>query len=494
MVSRAMPWLWFLPHSGAGGSLFSGISALVPSLDLENNFLHTLDTPWLSDVKFGVTKLALALSVDDVGSLSGNVVPCLESVLLLLFRFGQGALSVLLAAMVGTFVFSHVFVGLFPLGFALSAGQSQPAPSLVNSVACAYSNFSQCGQDARFLSSAFVFCEPNCIPVDEVHEQNGIAFFDYPSLFKGVPAEPSAFFRAWLMSTSDVLIDDHAPYNDGFFNFLGVAAAAAFPSAVFTAAATEALWAGEATHNGKAEEKDTCKGLKLVTLQMFAPQVNVWEGSAAATVYSAMQVSQPAAAASTGAFVGVSLFSFNCALATGCASVLSYCLYSVGILVTVGCFCLLFGCSYYARGILEIVHCGGCEPHQHSRGLVLGLWIQRVACTAEMAVRARTVFFGLITLMGLIGEISHDIMGLLGIMTSGQVDLWGGNNRPHWKPLPGAAAASMVSGSCLEAAKGVQRCQTLQDSTVLPVTPACSFLVRSCPILDGTYIGLLAPS
>ena len=125
MVSRAMPWLWFLPHSGAVGLLFSRFSALVPSLDLENDFLHTLDTPWLSDVKFDMTKLALTLSMDVVGSLSGIVVPCFESVLLLAFRLGQGALGVLLAAMIGSFVFSHVFGDLCPLlwgmVFALSA-------------------------------------------------------------------------------------------------------------------------------------------------------------------------------------------------------------------------------------------------------------------------------------------------------------------------------------------------------------------------------------
>ena len=91
----------------------------------------------------------------------------------------------------------------------------------------------------------------------------------------------------------------------------GVAAAAAFPLSVFTTAATDALWAGEATHIGKAEEKDTCKSVKLVIFQMFAPQVNVWEGSAAATVHSATQMSQLAAAALSGAFVGVLPFLFR---------------------------------------------------------------------------------------------------------------------------------------------------------------------------------------
>ena len=123
--------------------------------------------------------------------------------------------------------------------------------------------------------------------------------------------------------------------NVDFFNFFGVAAAAAFPLCVFTTAATDALWAGGATHIGKAEEKDTCKGVKLVTFQMCAPQVNVWEGSAAASVYSDTQVSQPAAAALSGAFVGVPLVSIVCTLAIGCIPGLSYHVYSVGILVTV---------------------------------------------------------------------------------------------------------------------------------------------------------------
>ena len=49
MVSRAMTWLWFLPRFGADGLPFACFSALVPSLDLENTFVHTL-----SDVVFGV--------------------------------------------------------------------------------------------------------------------------------------------------------------------------------------------------------------------------------------------------------------------------------------------------------------------------------------------------------------------------------------------------------------------------------------------------------
>ena len=76
--------------------------------------LHMLDAPWLSEVKFDMTKLALTLSMDVVGSLLGIVVPCFESVLLLAFRLGQGALGVLLAAMIGSFVFSHVFGDLCP--------------------------------------------------------------------------------------------------------------------------------------------------------------------------------------------------------------------------------------------------------------------------------------------------------------------------------------------------------------------------------------------
>ena len=36
------------------------------------------------------------------------------------------------------------------------------------------------------------------------------------------------------------------------------------------------------------------------------------------------------------------------------------------------------------------------------------------------------------------------VKGSVGTTTSGQVDLWGGNNRPPWKSLPGAAAANLA--------------------------------------------------
>ena len=60
-----------------------------------------------------------------------------------------------------------------------------------------------------------------------------------------------------------------------------------------------------------------------------------------------------------------------------------------------------------------------------------------------------------------------------GEQASGRVDVPGKDIQQQ------AAAASMVSGSCLEATKGVQMCQSLQESTISPVTPACSLLVRS---------------
>ena len=60
-----------------------------------------------------------------------------------------------------------------------------------------------------------------------------------------------------------------------------------------------------------------------------------------------------------------------------------------------------------------------------------------------------------------------------GEQASGRVDVPGKDTQQQ------AAAANMVSGLCLEATKGVQICQSLQESTALPVTPVCSLLVRS---------------
>ena len=103
--------MWSLEGCGrfvVFASLFSGAVT-----GFGEHSLFTRRIPlWFSDVKFGLMNLASALSVVDVGSLSGNVVLCLEPVLLLVFRFGQGALGVLLASMVGACVFSYVIDGL----------------------------------------------------------------------------------------------------------------------------------------------------------------------------------------------------------------------------------------------------------------------------------------------------------------------------------------------------------------------------------------------
>ena len=61
----------------------------------------------------------------------------------------------------------------------------------------------------------------------------------------------------------------------------------------------------------------------------------------------------------------------------------------------------------------------------------------------------------------------------IGEQASGRVDVTGKDTQQQ------AAAASMVSGLCLEATKGVQTCQFFQESNVSPVTPDCSLLVRS---------------
>ena len=61
----------------------------------------------------------------------------------------------------------------------------------------------------------------------------------------------------------------------------------------------------------------------------------------------------------------------------------------------------------------------------------------------------------------------------IGEQASGRVDVPGKDTQQQ------AAAASIVSGLCLEATKGVQICQFLQESTVSLVTPDGSLLVRS---------------
>ena len=102
------------------------------------------------------------------------------------------------------------------------------------------------------------------------------------------------------------------------------------------------------------------------------------------------------------------------------------------------------------------------------------------------------VEFGLVLMAGVSVTVSGFVgaMGSVGITTSGQADLQGGTDRPPWKSLPGAAAASMVPGSCLEADKGVENRLAFLGSKAVPGY-SCSYL--PCPVLDGTHTGLLAP-
>ena len=124
-------------------------------------------------------------------------------------------------------------------------------------------------------------------------------------------------------------------------------------------------------------------------------------------------------------------------------------------------------------------------------GLFWDLRFLWAACAAEMAVHARFALIGFLDgLFALDGMVALEscfsiIEGLdrqvlagglfsgTGEQASGRVDVPG-------KDIPQqAATACMISGSCLEATKGVQMCQSLQESTFSPVTPDCSLLVRS---------------
>ena len=116
-------------------------------------------------------------------------------------------------------------------------------------------------------------------------------------------------------------------------------------------------------------------------------------------------------------------------------------------------------------------------------GLVLGLRVF-CACTTALVVHARDILGFQSFEYVLDGFIALEFDGMdrqvlagslfsgTGEQASGRVDVPGKDTQQQ------AAAASMVSGLCLEATKGVQICQSLQESTALPVT-SCSVLVRS---------------
>ena len=92
------------------------------------------------------------------------------------------------------------------------------------------------------------------------------------------------------------------------------------------------------------------------------------------------------------------------------------------------------------------------------------------------------VEFGLVLKAGVSVTVSGFVgaMRPVGITTSGQADLQRGTDeRPPWKSLPGAAAASMGPGSCLEADKVVENRLAFLGSKAVPEIPARTCLVRS---------------
>ena len=122
MVSRAMPWLCFPPLPCAGGSLFSRVSSLVPSLDWENTFKHTLDTPWLSDVKFGETKLHSDVSGFSLCKYFRVVHVCLANSVVgcYVFRGVSYLMLCFLMMMFETVLFSSWFVCLMAIAGTVS--------------------------------------------------------------------------------------------------------------------------------------------------------------------------------------------------------------------------------------------------------------------------------------------------------------------------------------------------------------------------------------
>ena len=139
------------------------------------------------------------------------------------------------------------------------------------------------------------------------------------------------------------------------------------------------------------------------------------------------------------------------------------------------------GHLYLVAGISWI-----CERFPWSflvNGLVLGLRVL-FSCITSLVVHARVLglqsfVYALDGFLALEsdGMDRHVLAGRLflgtGEQASGRVDVPGKDNQQH------AAAASMGSGLCLEATRGVQICQPCQDSSAPPVIPVCSILVRT---------------
>ena len=122
MVSRAMPWLCFPPLPCAGGLLFSRVSSLVPSLDWENTFKQTLNTPWLSDVKFGETKLRSDVSGFSLCKYFRVVHVCLANSVVgcYVFRGVSYLMLCFLMMMFETVLFSSWFVCLMAIAGTVS--------------------------------------------------------------------------------------------------------------------------------------------------------------------------------------------------------------------------------------------------------------------------------------------------------------------------------------------------------------------------------------
>ena len=146
----------------------------------------------------------------------------------------------------------------------------------------------------------------------------------------------------------------------------------------------------------------------------------------------------------------------------------------------------LFNAVYGARGASTQVDSAAVQRSSCICGHVLGLRFPWVACAVEMAVHARSLLIGFLdVLFTLDGMIALESDGMNRQVLAGSLFLGTGEQASGRVDVPGkdrlqqAAAASMGSGLCLEATKGVQICQSRQESSASPVTPVCSLLVRA---------------
>ena len=142
-------------------------------------------------------------------------------------------------------------------------------------------------------------------------------------------------------------------------------------------------------------------------------------------------------------------------------------------------FLALVGVLASDTAIVEILLCCICRSAAFS-GCV-GQWVASAAAGMQQALDGLVALVSVIALETRFSVIEgldrHVLAGSLflgtGEQASGRVDV------PGKDILQQAAAASMGSGLCLEATKGVQICQSRQVSSASPVTPVCSILVRT---------------